>query len=246
MSSGNSEDALYWELAPYYDMIYGWKAYDAETKFLRKLIGSKKKSLGNRLLDVGCGTGRHISLLRDSFDCTGMDLSTEMLKVAKRNVKGVEFVQGDMSAFQLGSKFDVILCLFSAIAYTRTDAKLKSAINNFSRHLNDGGIVVIQPWVPKSKWIKGHIAMQTHDSEEVKIARLSYSGGDSKRSTFREEYLIAVKGRGIRHVVEDETFPYFDRPKYERMMRAAGLSVEYVSNKLFDVRGLLVGVKEAH
>ncbi len=245
MGKRESRNLLYSDLAEYYDAIYNWKDYSSEVHFIKKLIASSKKSDGNELLDVGCGTGRHIALLADSFKCTGLDLSDEMLRIARRNVKGAKFVKGNMFGFELHKKFDVILCLFSAIAYAKTDEQLKGTLSSFSSHLRDGGMVIIQPWIQKSKWKKGHIAMETFDSGNVKIARASYSGGTPRLSTFRMEYIIAEKGKGIRHVVEEDAFPYFQRAKYERIMRRLGLRPRFVTNKLIGDRGLLVGTKDS-
>lgn len=243
MGKRDAPSLLYSDLARYYDLIYSWKDYSSEVRFLKRLIASGKKSDGNELLDVGCGTGRHIALLADSFRCTGLDLSNEMLRVARMNVKGATFVNGNMFSFRLRKKFDVILCLFSAIAYAKTDGQLRGTLSSFSGHLKDGGIVIIQPWIQKSDWKKGHISLETFDSEAVKIARASYSGGTSKVSKFRMEYLIAEKGKGLRHLVEEDSFPYFDRTKYERMMRDLGLRPRYVASKPFGDRGLLTGTK---
>lgn len=243
MSKSPNRDILYSQLAMYYDQIYSWKDYASESKFLEDLILSKRHSGGNELLDVGCGTGKHLSLLRARFRCTGIDLSREMLAVARRKVKGVRFVQGDMSDFNLQRRFDVILCLFSAIAYVGNGPKLQKTLTTFSSHLKNGGIVIIQPWVPKSKWKAGHIALNTFDSDDVKIARLSYSSTEKDMATFQMEYLIAEKGKGIRRFSQREKMHFFERSRFESMMREADLLPEYVEHSLFGDRGLVIGRK---
>ena len=45
-----------------------------------------------------------------------------MLSIARRNVKVAKFVNGNMFGFELHKKSDVILCLFSAIVYAKTEA----------------------------------------------------------------------------------------------------------------------------
>lgn len=54
--------SLFDKSAPYYDVIYNaaGKNYKTESKRLRQFIRRHKKSKGNALLDVACGTGRHI------------------------------------------------------------------------------------------------------------------------------------------------------------------------------------------
>ncbi|MFX1344099.1 MAG: methyltransferase domain-containing protein, partial [Promethearchaeota archaeon] len=73
---------MYKELAKYYDLIYSWKDYRKETNKIEKLIKKYKKSDGNKLLDVACGTGKHVEYLKENFSCTGIDLNVEMINIA--------------------------------------------------------------------------------------------------------------------------------------------------------------------
>ena len=68
-----------------YDLIYSKKDYKAETNLISELI---KKFLSSKvnILDIGCGTGQHtLELLKKGYKVTGVDLSNEMLKIAKKN-----------------------------------------------------------------------------------------------------------------------------------------------------------------
>ena len=61
----------YGALAKYYDRIYSFKDYETEAVRLAKIIHKYGQSGGNKLLDIGCGTGRHISYLKHDFKCIG-------------------------------------------------------------------------------------------------------------------------------------------------------------------------------
>ena len=80
---------LYKKLAKYYDLVYSWKDYKKEANKIRKLIKKYKKSEGKGLLDVACGTGGHLKFLKSNFSCTGIDINDEMLKIAKKKVRGL-------------------------------------------------------------------------------------------------------------------------------------------------------------
>ena len=56
------QELLFTKLAKYYDFIYGFKNYEEEAQEIKSLIEKLKTSKGNSLLDVACGTGKHISL----------------------------------------------------------------------------------------------------------------------------------------------------------------------------------------
>ena len=55
-----ADQALYKELAKYYDLIYSFKDYKKESEILVKLIRKYKQSDDKSLLDVGCGTNNQV------------------------------------------------------------------------------------------------------------------------------------------------------------------------------------------
>ncbi len=113
------KQTIYKNLARYYDPIYSWKDYKKEAATVKRLISKYKKSKGNDLLEVACGTGKHIQYLKDDFKILATDMNIGMLKVARKNIKGVTFRQADMTTLNLGREFDVLVCLFSSIGYGR-------------------------------------------------------------------------------------------------------------------------------
>jgi SAM-dependent methyltransferase len=71
---------------------------------------------GSSVLDVGCGTGRHaIEFARRGYKATGLDISSGMLDVARKNADkaGVEvdWVRADATDFSFDRKFDAAVCL---------------------------------------------------------------------------------------------------------------------------------------
>ncbi len=55
---------MYKELAKYYDLIYWRNDYKKELNTVRKLIKKYKMAEGNSLLEVACGTGKHLEYLK--------------------------------------------------------------------------------------------------------------------------------------------------------------------------------------
>lgn len=84
-----------------------------ETEFL---IREMPLSPGMKVLDIGCGTGRHsVALAAKGMEMTGLDISSGQLneagkKAALAGVK-VRFIQADASNFTLAEKFDAAICL---------------------------------------------------------------------------------------------------------------------------------------
>jgi ubiquinone/menaquinone biosynthesis C-methylase UbiE len=83
------KQVLYKELAKYYDLIYSFKDYKKEAVRIKALVSKYKKSEGKELLDVACGTGHHLNHLKDEFSCTGVDISREILEIARKNNEGI-------------------------------------------------------------------------------------------------------------------------------------------------------------
>ena len=71
-------------MAKYYDLIYSWKDYRKEADKIKSLIKKHKKSDGHDLLEVACGTGKHLPYLIESFSIFATDLNKTMLSVAEK------------------------------------------------------------------------------------------------------------------------------------------------------------------
>lgn len=238
-----SRKFVFKELAQYYDLIYSWKDYRKEADKIKSLIKKHKKSDGQDLLEVACGTGKHIHYLREEFSILATDGNQAMLSVAKKNNPDIRFKIADMVQLNLGKKFDVILCLFSSIGYIKTYSNLKKTIQNFSQHLKTGGVVIIEPWFAETIYITGLPSMTTYDGENIKIARLCVSQKRGILSVMDMHYLIAEKNQKMKHSVERHELAMFDTDKILDIMRQNQLKAKFLKNGLMKDRGLCIGVK---
>jgi ubiquinone/menaquinone biosynthesis C-methylase UbiE len=234
---------MYKKLAKYYDLIYHWKDYEKDAHSIKDLIKKYKKSDGNTLLDVGCGTGKHLECFLDDFSCTGIDINNEMVEVAKTKFKDVILKQGNMINFNLKIEFDVILCLFSSIGYVKTYSNLEKTITNFANHLKKGGVLIIEPWFTKSTYWAGKPGMTTYDGEDVKIARLNTTKIEGDLSIMDMHYLIVEKNKDVEYYVDTHELGLFEIDKTLEFMEKANLQSEYLENGLMKDRGLYIGVK---
>ena len=229
--------------ADYYDAIYAanGKDYPAEAKLVHQIIKQQFKAKGKTLLDVGCGTGVHINLLRKHYQVEGLDIDPYMLQVAKKNYPEIRFHQGDMADFNLRRTFDIVICLFSAIGYVKTKARLNKTLKTIANHLNPGGIVLIEPWFSLEQWHSGKIYTTSSAISDTKVFRMSYSRQRGNISIIEFQYLIGTP-KGIEHATEILELGLFSKQDYLQAFQKAGLKVSH-DPKGLDGRGLYIGHK---
>jgi len=100
-----------------------------------------------RILDLGCGTGRlALAFENRGFDYLGIDLSEEMLAVAKRHEsESVRFVQGNLLNLRecASGPFDYAACLFSTFGMIRGKTERERFLRDVFEVLKPGGKFVL-------------------------------------------------------------------------------------------------------
>jgi len=227
----------------YYDEIYSsmGKNYLRESNKVHKFIQKYKHTDGNTLLDVACGTGAHAGPLSKRYKVEGLDLDARMLAIARRKYPKMRFHRGDMTNFDLGRQFDIVVCLFSTIGYVKTNAKLQKAIKRMSQQLLHGGVVLIEPWFTPEQWKTGHVHALHVNKPDLKITRMGLSTQRGRVSILEFQYLIGTS-KGIEHSVEHHELGLFTHEEYLDAFRFAGLKV-FHDKKGLDGRGLYIGRK---
>jgi SAM-dependent methyltransferase len=100
--------------------------------------------LGNRLLDVACGTGESfLAMLERGFDVTACDISSAMIVEARRKAGSrVQLSEQDLRDLPVLGSFDLVWCLGDALNYLHSDAELEVAFRGMRSNLAPEGIVV--------------------------------------------------------------------------------------------------------
>ena len=91
-------------------------------------------------MELACGTGGILQILSQSYDVVGLDRSPQMLSIARKKLPQIKFFQRNMVSFDLGQKFDVIICVFDSINHVLKFAGWKKIFRNAARHLQEGGL----------------------------------------------------------------------------------------------------------
>lgn len=225
----------------YYDAVYSWKDYAQEATHLKRFIATHKRSVGNTLLDIACGTGGHVPYLRDEFAYEGLDLDPQMLALASQRFPQVVFHQGDMVDFDLGRQFDVVTCLFSSIGYVKTVLRLRQAIATMARHLRPGGALLVGAFFTPRDWHPGQPHAIFVDQPDLKLARMNVSAVDGNVAMLDFHYLVATSD-GVEHFTEHHELGLFTDEEYRAAFTQAGLEV-HRDDEWPGGRGMYIGTR---
>ncbi|MGD0475383.1 MAG: class I SAM-dependent methyltransferase [Candidatus Velthaea sp.] len=233
---------MFTKSAAFYDAIYAarGKDYAAEAAWLRAAYRNVAAGSG-RLLDVACGTGRHLSQLRSEFAVEGLDAEPAMIAIARERLPDVPLQVARMQDFSVDGQFAIVQCLFSSIGYVADEAELNATIARFAGVVERGGLLVVEPWISPAEWLDLNLDAVFVDESDLKIARLGRPERYGTTSVLRYEYLVA-EPTGISAFSESHALQLFTDAQYRAAFKAAGLGVRNERSDLF-AHGLYIGQK---
>lgn len=131
---------IYDRRAPYYDAVVQALAMGRDSSYRRAALLALRAGAGDRVLDVGCGTGRNFPLLAKSgvSRLSGCDISARSLAKAAR--RGASVAQADAARLPYrDGAFDRVLCTY---VLTSVDG-WRGALDELVRVLRPGGRLVV-------------------------------------------------------------------------------------------------------
>lgn len=105
------------------------------------------------VLELGCGTGdKLIPIASDGHPCVGLDLSSEMLDEAQRKAGergvAVDWIQGDMTSFDLGRTFDFVFIATNSLLHLHKAEDLVRCFRSIRKHMAAGARLVFDVFNP--------------------------------------------------------------------------------------------------
>ncbi|MBC8278150.1 MAG: class I SAM-dependent methyltransferase [FCB group bacterium] len=134
-----------------YLQLYGHRDQSEADSFIDYLLESGWIRAGERVLDAGCGAGRHMkSILGKGADVFGIDLSADLLTESQRLHGGSlarRVVRGDVRYLPFKRVFDSVLSLFTGFGYF-SEAENAALVKVFHSVLKPGGRILIDVFNP--------------------------------------------------------------------------------------------------
>jgi len=140
---------MYYKHAKYYDSI------DDSRKLVRDSLMRFIPDDHKEVLDVGCGTGSSSLLLKDKgYTVTGIDLSAEMVAIAKEKDPSITFINDDVLFHLFHNRFDLILCSTNILNHMQNLAVLRAFITKMHSLLSKDSIFIFD--LPKLQTLKNN------------------------------------------------------------------------------------------
>lgn len=178
------------------------------------------------LLDLGCGAGHNDYTLQKSFKVTGIDLSPEMLGLARQLNPGVEYLLGDMRSVRLDRSFDAVMAA-DAIGYMLDEAELLAAFTTAFFHLSPGGVFATYAEETAGRFRQNGTYVSTHRQGEIEIALVdNHYDPDPTDTTFEDTFVYLIRRQGVQTVeVDRHILGLFPEETWLRLLREAGFEV---------------------
>lgn len=218
---------MFSESAELYDLIYADKDYAAEAAALAGLLRRLHPDC-TRVLDAACGTGEHARLLAEThgFEVDGFDLEPGFVELARAKHPGGRFFVADLADFSLPHRYDAVVCLFSSIGYLQTLDRVTGALRCFAAHLDDGGVVAVEPWFTPDVLEDGRTMSLTVDGKGLRIERTARTEVRGRLSLVHFDYAVE-SADGVRNLSETHRLGLFTVDEMLQAFATAGLEASY-------------------
>jgi SAM-dependent methyltransferase len=227
-------------IADYYDESPVVKGRIQDVIFYRDAV----REYGDPVLELGCGTGRITMALAEAGKrVTGLDLSERMLEraVHKRGALPVEvrerlhLVQGDMTQFDLGEKFRLVIIPFRPFQHLLEIEQQMDCLECVRKHLAPGGRLILDVFQTDAERMHDPVHMRetliteykTADGRQVRISeRLAAFHRAEQRNDVEMIFSIKHKGGKQERLIFAWTLRYFFRYEVEHLLVRCGFRVK--------------------
>ena len=223
--------------ARFYDLDFG--DLDADLPMFQQFA----VRCGSPILELGCGTGRVLlPLARQGFQVTGVDISPEMLDLARHRIAAeslaerVTLVQQDMRELDLDDRFNLAFAAVNTFMHMHSTDDQLAALGRIRHHLNPGGLLLLDLFNPDLARLldfRGQLALEkvmTDPDTGHPLMRFHTEKVDLAQQIISVTFIVdEIDAEGQ---VQRTLFPfsvrYLFRHELELLLRHAGFEVEAI------------------
>lgn len=217
-------------ISRFYDTVYDSLRTPLDREFYLEQIAKAN----GPVLEIGVGTGRiFVEALNRGADIYGIDLSENMLEVLREKIAASEYhrvSQADMTDFNLGKKFKLIIVPFRIFQHVLSVENQLSALKCIKNHLDDDGRLVFDVFIPNFKRLSESVKNILEFSGEYAPGQMVERYLDTDHDNLNQILFITFtfkwKDEGKELSVKDKfPFRYYFKYELEHLISRAGLNL---------------------
>ena len=200
---------------------------DLETQFIIHALDLQPH---HHVLDLCCGQGRHsIALAKTGLSITGVDLSQEMLAIARSSAEEADVTlnlhQADMRNLpnHLSNKFDAVINMFSSFGYLESEDDDQQVLHQIHKALNPGGKLLMD--LLNREWViinNEEFDWHQHQDGRIVLERRQLNLATSTNHLTYTEILPD----GVRHEMSNLKMRLYTLTELTKMLANAGLTLQ--------------------
>lgn len=217
-----------WFDSPYYPMLYAHRSEDEARQAVQNVVGLLKLTPGARILDVGCGRGRHLWPLAElGYRVAGIDLAAHRIAEAQAGSaqKGIdaELFVGSMLDPLPQPPYDAVVNWFTSFGFFDDLATHQLAIAHMAQALTPGGTLVMD--FMNASEVRTNLVPE----DQVQVGNVEFHVRRWIEGSFVHKS-ISIRD-GMKTAKFSERVMLLDRSDFEALFAAAGLqSVEFLGD----------------
>lgn len=224
---------VFQDYAYYYNAFYRDKDYETEAGQVHQLLQRYGRNI-HSVMNYGCGTGRHdVELSALGYQCEGIDMSSEMIEIAREKAKESEqdiiYSVADIRKYVPVRQYDAVISLFHVMSYQNTNQDVLDAFQSVRKALGSGGIFLFDVWYgPGVLTDLPTVRVKEAEDEIYKLIRVARPVMYDKRNTVDvcyEVLCIDKRNDTVKTINETHSMRYFFRPELEMLLEMAGFEL---------------------
>jgi SAM-dependent methyltransferase len=218
------------DYAAYYNLLYRDKDYISEVDYIETLLAeASTTSDRDRILDIGCGTGRHAVVMAErGHTVVGLDASDQMINLARiGGIPSTRFVVADARRFDLSERFDVAVSLFHVASYQTSNKDLYAYFGSVSEHLESEGLFVFDCWYgPAVLHQKPTVRVKEIEDDSLKILRIARPELEPEANCVMVTFDLMIERKvdgQLHRLREEHRMRYLFLPEIKDFLRRVGM-----------------------
>jgi len=208
-----------------YPVVYAHRTVKAAAPEALFAIRELAVQPGERVLDLGCGNGRHLDhFLTRTQRVIGLDFSQHLLDIARERLGDrAQLVRADMREIPFTGSFDVLVNFFTSFGYFSDESENRTALAEAAQALRPGGRFLID--YLNATYVRKTLMPQTVRHEgNLTITETRWI--DEVRHRVNKKTVVTGDG-GDEVARTGESVRLYTLPEFEAMLDEVGLVLEH-------------------